>query len=284
MSARSDTSTNKISRYALRAAAVAVAAAGLATASLGVTPVAGATCVSINGFNNGDGCISTPGSFALGLGDGTAATSAGFLTSAVAISPGNGATELTQAASFGSFSFAWAGGPDTLAETTGNLGLAVVQGENARAIAGGSGTQFDNVNLAFNFGEGIDTGITSIDPSTNSVQAVGQGNIAANILGDSIAGATVSDTTGWIVVRAGGVTVAPLAVGFADAAYNILGDGNQVYAGDQGSNFGLAFSVFGDNNDVNVNGPAAAGGVLFQDNRLVVQVGPGIEINGVPLP
>lgn len=240
--------------------------------------------MGISGFNTGDGCFSTPGSFALGLGDGTVATSAGFLTSAIAIGLGNGQTELTQATSFGTFSFAWAGGPDTLAETTGNLGLAVMQGENARALAGGSGTEFDNLNLAFNFGNGFDTGITSTDPSTNSVQAVGQGNIAANIVGDSIPGANMTDTTAWSVVRAGGITVTPLAVGFADAAYNIFGNGNQVAAGDQGSNFGLAFSVFGDRNDVDVNGPAAAGGALFQSDRIIVQDGPGIEVNGVPRP
>ena len=54
--------------------------------------------------------------------------------------------------------------------------------------------------------------------------------------------------------------------------------------GDQGSDFGLGFSVFGDRNDVVVNGPAAAGGALFQSDRLVEQTGPGIEINGVQNP
>ena len=51
--------------------------------------------------------------------------------------------------------------------------------------------------------------------------------------------------------------------------------------GDQASNFGLGFSVSGDRNDVVVNGPAAAGGALFQSDRFVEQTGPGIEINGV---
>ena len=41
----------------------------------------------------------------------------------------------------------------------------------------------------------------------------------------------------------------------------------------------MGFSVFGDRNDVNVNGPAAAGGALFQSDQTVSQTGPGIEIN-----
>ena len=35
---------------------------------------------------------------------------------------------------------------------------------------------------------------------------------------------------------------------------------------------------------MDVNGPAAAGGALFQSDRLVEQTGPGIEIGGVPNP
>ena len=35
---------------------------------------------------------------------------------------------------------------------------------------------------------------------------------------------------------------------------------------------------------MDVNGPAAAGGALFQSDRLVEQTGPGLEINGVENP
>ena len=81
------------------------------------------------------------------------------------------------------------------------------------------------------------------------------------------------------MVQAGGITLTPLTVGFANAAYNFFGNGNQVTAGDQASLFSLAFSAFGDRNDVVVNGPFAAGGALFQSDQTVSQTGPGIEIN-----
>ena len=211
------------------------------------------------------------------------------MTAAIADGFGNEQTELTTASSFGIFSFAWAGGPDTLAETHGNANLAIMQGENGRALAGSGGTQFENLNIAINFGNGIDTPPRrgknpSLDTQTNTVATIGQGNIAANFFGDSIPGRVRVSSLGWSVVRAGGLTLGLPPTGFANAAYNFFGDGNQVTVGDQASNFGLGFSVFGDRNDVNVNGPLAAGGALFQSDRIVVQTGPGIEINGYANP
>ena len=260
--------------------------AGLAAASLGGVPTANATCIGISGINinlgDGGGCFSTLGSFSLGIGPNTIATATGFLNGAVAIGLGNEPLEITQAASFGFFNFSWAGGPDTFAETNGNANLAVVQGENARTVVG-AGTAFDNVNLAFNFGNGFDTGVGfTLDRETNTVGTIGQGNIAANFFGNSIPGVNITEGARWLsVVQAGGITLTPLTVGFANAAYNLFGNGNQVTAGDQATLFSLAFSAFGDRNDVDVNGPFAAGGALFQSDRLVAQTGPGIEIGGV---
>ena len=92
----------------------------------------------------------------MGLGPNTFATAGGLLSFAIANGLGNAETELTPAASLGSFNLAYAGGPDTLAQANGNLGLAVVQGENARAQAG-NGSPFDLLDLAINFGNGLDT-------------------------------------------------------------------------------------------------------------------------------
>ena len=156
MGKRRNTSKGKLASGLLGCAV----ASGLAAASLGGVPTASATCIGISGINinlgGGGGCFTTVGSFALGLGPNTIATSAGFLTSAIAIGLGNEPSEITQATSFGLFSFAWAGGPDTLAETNGNANLAVVQGENAQTVIG-AGTAFDNVNIGINVGNGFDT-------------------------------------------------------------------------------------------------------------------------------
>ena len=285
---------DKIPNGLLRTAAASGIAVGLATASLGGIGTANGTCIGFSGFNIDDGsggCFTTVGSFALGLGPNTIATSAGLLTSAIAVGFGNEPLEITQATSFGFFSFAWAGGPDTLAETNGNANLAVVQGENAQTVVG-AGTAFDNVNIGINVGNGFDTPVGfTVDHFTNSVGTFGQGNIAVNFFGNSVPGGTGCNPTtgcegveGVSTVQAGGVSLDPLSVGFANAAYNFFGDGNHVTVGDQGSDFGLGFSVFGDRNDVVVNGPAAAGGALFQSDRLVEQTGPGIEINGVEKP
>ena len=111
---------DKIPNGLLRTAAASGIAVGLAAASLGGIGTASARCIGISSINIGDGCRTTLGSFALGLGPNTMALSAGLLTSAIAIGLGNEDTEVTQATSFGTFSFAWAGGPDTLAETNGN--------------------------------------------------------------------------------------------------------------------------------------------------------------------
>ena len=281
-------SRGKLPSGLLRGAAVSGIAVGLAAASLGGVPTAAATCIGISGINIGTGCFTTFGSFALGLGPGTTAISAGPLTAAIAVGLGNEQTELTTASSFGIFSFAWAGGPDTLAETRGNANLAIMQGENGRALAGSGGTQFENLNIAINFGNGIDIPLPgggnnpTLDTQTNTVATIGQGNIAVNFFGDSIPGTPITDTAGWSVVRAGGLRLGLPPTGFANAAYNFFGDGNHVTVGDQASNFGLGFSVFGDRNNVVVNGPLAAGGALFQSDRNVVQTGPGIEINGEP--
>ena len=290
MDKRRDISKDKLASGLLRGAVVSGLAAGLAAASLGGVPTANGTCIGISGINIGGGCFTTVGSFALGLGPNTTASAIGFLNGAVAIGLGNEPLEQTQAASFGFFNFAWADGPDTFAETNGNANLAVVQGENAQTVVG-AGTAFDNVNIGINVGNGFDTGVGfTLDRFTNSVGTFGQGNIAVNIFGNSVPGGTgctpagCEGVEGVSTVQAGGIGTMPLSVGFANAAYNFFGDGNQVTVGDEGSDFGLGFSVFGDRNIVNVNGPLAAGGALFQSDRLVEQTGPGIEINGDPAP
>src|SRR5271167_539900 len=59
-------------------------AAGLAAAVLGAAGTASATCASINGVGNGNGCTSTATSFAVGLGPNTTANASGLFDGAVA--------------------------------------------------------------------------------------------------------------------------------------------------------------------------------------------------------
>ena len=78
---------------------------GLAAASLGGVPTANGTCIGISGINIGDGCNSSFGNFALGLGEGTVAdASSGFLNGAIATGTN------TQALSNGFGSLGLAGG------------------------------------------------------------------------------------------------------------------------------------------------------------------------------
>ena len=142
-----------------------------------------------------------------------------------------------------------------------------MQGENGRALAG-TGTGVDNLNLAINLGNGLNTppggtGNPTTDPLTNTVSAVGQAHIAVNIFGNSDPGIPRQwNNRG--CPRRGGLRYP--AIGLGNAAYNLSGDGNQVTVGDQGSNFGLGFSVLGNRNDVVVSGPLAVGGTLFQND------------------
>jgi hypothetical protein len=83
------------------------------------------TCASISGVGNNAQCSSTAGSFAVALGPAAnvSASSSRLFDGAVASSTGN-------------LSFAYAQGPNTLAETDGNLNVAAAVGSNNAAFAG----------------------------------------------------------------------------------------------------------------------------------------------------
>ena len=85
------------------------------------------------GSSNGTGCTSTASSFAVGLGSNATASATGLFSGAVANGVTNTGTQFTIAQSTGNFDFAYAGGPNTLADANGTLGLAVAQGSNLRA-------------------------------------------------------------------------------------------------------------------------------------------------------
>ncbi len=136
--------------------AASVLAVG-AVAGLGTAP-ASATCVGISGINIGEGCDSTFGNFALGLGEGTVATAnTGFLTGAIATGTD------TNAFSDGLGALAYAGGTGTVAETQGILNLAVAGlgfegplGVGTNVVATAGVRDLDFVNIAVNIGSADD--------------------------------------------------------------------------------------------------------------------------------
>ena len=57
----------------------AVLVSGLAAASLSGVGTASATCIGLSGIDIGEGCTTSLGSFALGIGTGTVAIAKGFI-------------------------------------------------------------------------------------------------------------------------------------------------------------------------------------------------------------
>ncbi len=251
----------------------ALASGVLATVMMGGAPTANATCASIFGIGNTADCTSNLTSIAIAIGPGAVAHADGLFGSAMAIGMTNGVNEFTIAqTTTGLFSFAYAGGVDTIAGTQGNFGLAVVQGKYATALAGQS--TGDNFNTAINLGgTGVDMGFPYLfNPFTNPVLAAGQGNLAVNI------GGTTIDPS---KTKANGVQ----AVGVGNSALNIGGVGNQVFAGNNvgpiPSTLSTAFNILGDGNKVTAQpGPLAVAGSIFRSGAIVTKVGPGFNING----
>jgi hypothetical protein len=119
----------------------AVASGALAAAACGSAGTANATCASISGVGNGNGCTSAATSFAVGLGNNSTANAEGLFNGAVAVGDGS----LAEAAGVGAF-----GTPGT-----GNVALSV--GTNVESIAAGTG------NLAIAAGDpGANPGSTSM--------------------------------------------------------------------------------------------------------------------------
>ena len=116
---------------------------GLAVTALGTAGSANASCASLNGHGIGQGCESTPGSVAIGLGKDAKATSLG--TGNVAIAVGNpgysrfyGTPTQTQAYANGTGNTSVALGDGSIAGTLGhgNTALVVGQGSNAYSYGG----------------------------------------------------------------------------------------------------------------------------------------------------
>ena len=304
MSRRQDGSTDTLTGGLLRAAAVSGLVTGLAAAAVGGAGAATASCLSLGGFFSiGSGCTSTPLSFALVLGNGTAnarglltgavaignasfADARGFLTFAIANGRGNTAPgpvpPQTDVRSAGALSLAYGGGTDILVRTNGNLNLAVAQGDRYIVQAGGTPSDIGNVAIGLGVGR-------STDP--NELAAVAAGvitpngppsffNLAVN-LGDT--GNIQAQGFGNSVLNIFGNRNALAASGMFNNATNFFGDDNVLIASnvpDPTANIlrqiggNVAFSMLGSNNEVRSgaaagggNGPLAIAGAIAVDGQ-----------------
>jgi hypothetical protein len=157
--------TDKINNGPVRAALVAGIAVGVATASLGGIGTASGTCIGLSGIDIGDGCETTFGNFALGLGDETVATATnGFINGAIAIGTNLEAIAGSEPLDFFNFAFNSGQATDDATSTVtaggGGFNLAANIAGDANAGAGGgvgpqdmdisAGDGFGNVALNFN--------------------------------------------------------------------------------------------------------------------------------------
>lgn len=288
--------------------ATAFVSSALATTTLSGAPTADATCFSIFGIGNGNGCTSNPTSYAFALGEGaTADASTGFFGGAVAVGNNAHAT-----AAWSAFTLANAVGDNTSASAMfslfsflGQLGpgtMAVIGGPNlAIGVSNGIGTQATNIIGGFNVvahsgpGTAAALGGTQLvlgysgGSTPHSVASTGLGNIAMQL------GPGSTQVIGGINLAIGAspwgsgaqTTLAGL---LGTVALNILGNGNASAQGLFGGAvnlfgnssaqmagiFATALNILGDGNTVSVL-PGALLSVAFGllSNDVTVTAGPG---------
>ncbi len=315
MDKRPHGSKDKLASGLLRGAAVSGLATGLvAAATLGGVGTANASCLSIGGFFSiGSGCTSTPLSFAVVLGNGTAnagglltgavaignatfADAQGFLTGAIANGLGNTAPgpfpPQTDVRSAGALSLAYGGGTNTLVRTEGILNIAAGQGDNFIVRAGGTPSDIGNVALSL----GNHTPSEPGDLAAVVAGDIAPGgrnpsffNLALNLGNDSNVQARGFANS---VLNIFGNGNSLSAIGVVNNATNIFGDDNIAIAANvptanilQRIGGNVAFTAFGNGNTVRAgseiappDGPLAIAGALGVDNRTISQPGTGITI------
>ncbi|MDA2895275.1 hypothetical protein PDG61_30500 [Mycolicibacterium sp. BiH015] len=292
-------------RGALSAALVSSA---LATATLHGAPTADATCFSIFGIGNGNGCTSNPTSFALAIGEGAIAdASTGFFGGAFAL--GNNARATS---AYTAFTLANAVGDNASASAMFSLFSLLGQlGTGSTAVIGGP-------NLALGISNGLGSQTTNIIGGFNVVAHVGPGSAAAlggtqlllGYSGGSTPHTVGSTGLGNIAIQLGPGTTQTigglnLAIGaspwgsgaqntlaglLGTVALNIFGNGNATAQGAFGGAvnlfgtssaqmagiFATALNILGDGNTVRVL-PGALLSVAFGllSNDVTVEAGPG---------
>ena len=269
-----------------RALLGALVSGALATGAIGAAAPAEASCFSMFGIGNGNGCTSTLTTYAIALGDGARANAPTLFGGALAIGKNSYATTVTIGIS--AFNFATAIGDDSNAVGYDSLfGVALQLG------AGTAGT-FGIGNIAIGVAEGLGnqaavTGVGGIalqlgPGTTNTIGTLSLG------VGVSPGGNPLTATNGFGAVALnllGGGTSQVTANGFFSAAANILGNDNVVTAEGAGGP-GLpnwAFNALGIRNTVKAGpGPLTLAGSIFQRDATIRQPNTGFNINGLAIP
>ncbi|MCX6482032.1 MAG: hypothetical protein NT146_01900 [Mycobacterium sp.] len=275
-----------------RALLGALVSGALATGALGGAAPAEASCFSMFGIGNGNGCTSTLTTYAIALGDGAVANAPTLFGGSLAIGKNANASTVTIGPS--AFSFATAIGDNATAGGFNSLfGIALQLGPGTTAT-------FGIGNIAVGVAEGLGnqaavSGVFGIalQLGRGTSNAVGSLSIAAGISPFS-AGSPVTSTTGFGSLALNlfggaseGGTARVESNGFFNLAANILGNDNVVTAnGPVGPGLpNWAFNVFGDRNTVAAGpGPLTLAGSIFQRDATIRQPNTGFNINGLAIP
>ena len=244
---------------------VTLTAGALASVGVAASPSANATCASFFGLGNSADCTSTLFSAAIAIGPGAKAYAEGLFGTAFAVGAGSGAE------AHDPFEFATTFGANSVATTKGLFGIALNMGARGGAQTFGTGADYGGLgfNIALNIGNPTNTGDGSSANAGGYAEAYGVGNIASNLVGGN---STEVD-----------------ANGVASTATNLGGSGSpsnplSVYVGDVSGRglFNTAFNVLGQGNDVYAGpGPFAVAGAVLRTGATIVKTGPGIAINNV---
>jgi hypothetical protein len=242
-------------------------AIGLVAAGMSSIPAASATCASFFGIGNSADCTSTLFSGAIAVGPGAQAYAEGAFGTALAIGEGSGAEVHNP------FGLAATLGAHSTATTKGLFGIALNVGALGGAQTFGKGADYSGLgfNIALNVG-GPKTGDGSSDNPGGYAEAYGVGNIASNLFG--------GDST---EVDANGVASTATNLGGSGSPSNPL----SVYVGDVSGNglFNNAFNVLGQGNYVYAGpGPFAVAGTILQTDATAIKEKPGFNINGLRVP
>ena len=275
-----------------RALLGALVSGALATGALGGAAPAEASCFSMFGIGNGNGCTSTLTTYAIGIGDGAIANAPTLFGGSLAIGKNANASTVTVGTS--AFNFATAIGDNAnalgyislfglalqLGEGTagtfgvGNIAIGVAEGlGNQAAVSGVFG-------IALQLGRGtsntigslsLTAGISPFSASSPVTSTTGFGTLALNLFGGASEGGTARVESN----------------GFFNLAANILGRDNVVTAnGPVGPGLpNWAFNAFGDRNTVAAGpGPLSLAGSIFQRGATIRQPNTGFNINGLAVP
>ncbi len=258
----------------------ALVSGALATGAIGGAAPAQASCFSMFGLGNGNGCTSNLSTYAIAIGNGAVASATGLFGGSLAI--GDNAQASMAPLGLSSFNFATAIGNNAIAQGFVSLfGIALQFGPGTAATLGVA-----DIAVGINQGTGQQAAVSGIGSiaiqlGSGSSNNFGGFNVAVGVGGDAATGGVAN-----LALNLLGNSLTS-ASGTLNAAVNVLSDDNVVSAGSASPNsvLNLAVAAFGKGNTVSAGpGPLAFAGSIFQRGATVTKVGPGFNINGLAVP